>query len=282
MKTYLSSTYSLLCFFGFLLFLACNTSEKVAKPPTGSNNAKSCKLIQTDNDYKLICGQISQTIPVFVGFDLVELIDAKSIVLRYSSQHQVSFFDLYLEMKQDQFYSNKAILTYYDRMDPDDRKLSCTTELKVMLTAINSQQNVYEDKIVDNRENCKSQFDSVRSIEEIFSFYKDAAPEEIAEKGTGTDRMKHYIQKFNPDTDKLSQLNDIGYYLQQNKYHKEAMLLFEEVIKIDPKRTVAWLNKGDSELALNDDNKAKKSYDRYIELMKLSGKAGKIPKRLLK
>ncbi|OCL97661.1 hypothetical protein AAX29_01814 [Aliarcobacter thereius] len=79
----------------------------------------------------------------------------------------------------------------------------------------------------------------------------------------------------------LTQYNDIAYYLHQADANEEAIFLLEKIIEKYPNRIVAYLNLADAYIAINDKEKAKKNYKRYVELMKQDNKEEKIPKRVL-
>ena len=80
-------------------------------------------------------------------------------------------------------------------------------------------------------------------------------------------------------TKTLQKYNDIAYYLQQAKANDEAIFLLENIIEKFPNRTVAYLNLADAYDGKNETEKAKINYEKYISLMKKSGKENKIPKK---
>ncbi len=75
--------------------------------------------------------------------------------------------------------------------------------------------------------------------------------------------------------------NDTAYYLQQANANDEAIFLLEKIIEKYPNRTVAYLNLADAYIGINDKEKSKENYKKYIELMKQDNKEEKIPKRVL-
>lgn len=79
----------------------------------------------------------------------------------------------------------------------------------------------------------------------------------------------------------VQKYNDIAYYLQQKNANNEAIFLLEKIIKKFPNRTVAYLNLADAYDGINDKEKAKENYEKYINLMKQENKENKIPKRVL-
>jgi len=76
--------------------------------------------------------------------------------------------------------------------------------------------------------------------------------------------------------------NNIAYYLQKNGYHKEAILILQNVLERYSNRTVAYLNMADSLYELNKKDLAKSYYVNYTRWMKLNHKENKIPKRVFK
>lgn len=75
--------------------------------------------------------------------------------------------------------------------------------------------------------------------------------------------------------------NDIAYYLQQAQIYNEAICLLENIIQKEPTRVVAYLNLADSYWEINENKKAKKTYQNYIRLMKAQSKdVNKIPLRV--
>ena len=76
-------------------------------------------------------------------------------------------------------------------------------------------------------------------------------------------------------------LNDIAYFLEQSGNFHEASILLEKITGKFPEHTVAYVNLGDAYWGLKDTAKAKTAYEKYIDLMKKSGKEAKIPKRVL-
>lgn len=75
--------------------------------------------------------------------------------------------------------------------------------------------------------------------------------------------------------------NDIAYYLEKAKIYDEAIFILENIVKKEPTRIVAYLNLADAYWGLNNIEKAKESYRKYIELMKSQKKdLSKIPQRV--
>lgn len=75
--------------------------------------------------------------------------------------------------------------------------------------------------------------------------------------------------------------NDAAYNLIESKNFNEARIILLDIVNFSPDRVVAYLNLGDAQWGFDDNENAKKSYLKYISLMKSQGKnLNKIPKRV--
>ncbi|MBU0633004.1 tetratricopeptide repeat protein [bacterium] len=91
------------------------------------------------------------------------------------------------------------------------------------------------------------------------------------------------------ETQYIHLLNDYGFFLSETKErYKEALPIFKKVIKLSPKREVAYLNLGDlylKEYQNNKDEMDKKSiqsmYKKYIALRRIKNPIPKIPTRVV-
>jgi tetratricopeptide (TPR) repeat protein len=95
------------------------------------------------------------------------------------------------------------------------------------------------------------------------------------------DTMKSILNEIPLEIKTLQKYNDIAYYLQQANANDEAIFLLEKILEKFPNRTVAYLNLADAYNGLGNKEKAKKNYEKYINLMKQDNKEVKIPKRVL-
>lgn len=75
--------------------------------------------------------------------------------------------------------------------------------------------------------------------------------------------------------------NDLGFLLGEAGYYPESIELLNAVIANNPNRTVAYLNIADSYWAMNDKARAVEAYKQYASRMSVSGKASKIPARVV-
>ena len=89
------------------------------------------------------------------------------------------------------------------------------------------------------------------------------------------------FSKYSLENKTVQKYNDIAYYLQQANANEEAIFLLEKIIEKYPNRIVAYLNLADAYIGINDKEKAKENYKKYIELMKQDNKDERIPKRVL-
>lgn len=87
-------------------------------------------------------------------------------------------------------------------------------------------------------------------------------------------------QLFNYTKDDVLEINDVAFYLYQLGYYKDALRILDHVIELDPNRTVAYLNRADTYMALKNKVKAKKDYLTYYKKMNKLGLSNKIPKRV--
>jgi hypothetical protein len=93
--------------------------------------------------------------------------------------------------------------------------------------------------------------------------------------------IQYYLDRFPLSKKTVTYYNNIAYYLDKKEKEDLAIFLLEKIIKKFPTRVVAYLNLGDAYYK-TEDNRFKKMYKRYIELMKKKEKYNKIPKRVFK
>lgn len=79
----------------------------------------------------------------------------------------------------------------------------------------------------------------------------------------------------------IQEYNNIAFYLGENKKNNDAVFLLNKIIDKFPERVVAWLNIADIYWNLNNQEKAKNAYQKYLSLMKFQKKdLSKIPQRV--
>lgn len=81
----------------------------------------------------------------------------------------------------------------------------------------------------------------------------------------------------------VQKINDLAYFYskQKNINYDVLIQVYNDITSLYPNRTVAYLNLADAYDGKNETEKAKVNYEKYIDLMKKSGKETKIPKRVL-
>lgn len=105
----------------------------------------------------------------------------------------------------------------------------------------------------------------------------------ISYKSSIEDFFIEYPQTTNEkiNIENIEESNNIAYYLEQLGVYKESIVLLKEILVIQLDRVVAYLNLADAYWGLNNKGEAKKSYQKYISLMKNENKdLKKIPQRV--
>lgn len=103
----------------------------------------------------------------------------------------------------------------------------------------------------------------------------------IGYKSLSTDKLvyNYPIIDTYDKIDNLNLYNDIGFILYKNKSFDESIYILNKVIEKSPNRVVTYLNIADCYWELNEKEKAKENYLKYIQLMKDQKKnLKKIPK----
>jgi len=75
-------------------------------------------------------------------------------------------------------------------------------------------------------------------------------------------------------------LNDFGHLLQLIGQDEDAIKVFNEVVKADPKRASVYLNFADSQYSLKNNIKASEYYRTYKKMMETAGQTKLIPSRV--
>jgi hypothetical protein len=90
------------------------------------------------------------------------------------------------------------------------------------------------------------------------------------------------ILKNNPISEQnVTLYNDAALTLIESENFNEARIILLEVTSFSPDRVVAYLNLGDAQWGFDENNDAKKSYQKYLSLMKSQNKdLSKVPKRV--
>lgn len=141
-----------------------------------------------------------------------------------------------------------------DKWIPQEQSWNIKDEISNNINSSSKNPSITLNQLLEN-----SKTNQKVSIEDINDVLKN---EELNQK---------IVQKY----------NDIAYYLQQVNANDEAIFLLEKIIEKFPNRTVAYLNLADAYNGINNKDKAKENYEKYINLMEQDNKENKIPKRVL-
>ncbi|HEX8268465.1 MAG TPA: tetratricopeptide repeat protein [Flavobacterium sp.] len=94
-------------------------------------------------------------------------------------------------------------------------------------------------------------------------------------------RFAEYMAERPDEWHNIEALNNKAFYLAEVKYYATSVYILRQVLQKDPNRAVAWLNLADSLWELGNRDEARKSYNKYIMLIKNQKKdEKKIPKRV--
>lgn len=184
------------------------------------------------------------------GYNLIDVSENYKEILNYSNN----------SISLNLSYSSKERYPYYNKEKIINRLVE---------TGFCKKDEIIEGKIV-NLESVK-----VLSLEELMNKIKDN------DIKIDTYYIVNSFVKYPLTNKTVQKYNDIAYYLQQANANDEAIFILEKIIEKYPNRTVAYLNLADAYLGINDKEKAKENYKKYIELMKQDNKEEKIPKRVL-
>lgn len=139
-------------------------------------------------------------------------------------------------------------------------------------------------------------YDDIQALGNKLSFkFNDKAPiaylydskninfGKISYKSSNEDFFIAYPDTINENLniENIEESNNVAYFLEQLGAYKESIILLKEILIKQPDRLVAYLNLADAYWGLNNKGEAKKSYQKYIALMKSQGKdLKKIPQRV--
>jgi hypothetical protein len=150
--------------------------------------------------------------------------------------------------------------------------------------------NIYFEKVINKNLYFSANMQQITvrdSLNTIPVFYTDGTFLGLVKKTDtefGINLLENLYQKhfYSMEIIKdVTKWNDIGYYLEQGHFYSMATDILTEVLKINSNRVVAYLNLADAQWGNGDKSDAKKSYQKYVELMKSQGKdLKKIPQRV--
>ena len=145
--------------------------------------------------------------------------------------------------------------------------------------------NKIATKTLKNQESLKLKINNTNKFNDLFNKYKlannNSSVNNISEE-LNFDDLSEIILFIPISKDNIEKYNDFAYYLGLSKKgNNYSIFILKNIIKIYPTRTVAFLNLADSYYNVEEKNKAKTNYKKYISLMITQGKdLKKVPQRV--
>jgi len=154
------------------------------------------------------------------------------------------------------------------------------------VSSLKHTQKISESVIAESEEeSIYSMQDSVfynkkfnQTYNQYLQEYKDGKKDLILKYGLI--ETIEYFQYVPLTNENLVKFNDIAFFLCEAKKYQESIDILEIILRSHPNRTVAYINLGDAYWGIEEKEFAKQAYQKYIELMKASGKKSKIPERV--
>ncbi len=184
----------------------------------------------------------------------------------------------FISYAENSWMLNRTIFETSNWQEDHTKNYLCEVQQNIHLSKLNTQEGIKLLKQipkVDVRANkCEIKYKFEGTLEQFSTRFKEGSKKSV----TDVDRYKALLSKFNLSKENLILYNDIAYYLEKLNAYKESIFLLEKIINQFPNRTVAYINLGDAYWGVGEEQKAKETYNKYIVLMKSSGKEQKIPK----
>ncbi|WBV59849.1 tetratricopeptide repeat protein [Chryseobacterium camelliae] len=243
------------------------------------DNTPACKVTIQDRNIILNCDN-KQT----VYKDLI--INEMSVSTEFIQEKGNSFSLLYdlnasdtkIKEKYVFVYSQKGLTLAYKEVIKFGREGVSLNKLYFNHYAMNGK--TYED-IQSLGSDIHDNFNTSAPVNFLYDSQKRIFAKETY-RSTPEDLYINYPKVAKPSLEitNIETANNQAYALQQIGENYSSHALLEEIIKKSPERVVAYLNLADSYWDLNDKNKAKETYQKYISLMKSQKKeVSKIPER---
>lgn len=182
----------------------------------------------------------------------------------------------YKFIKDNWFLYKTSISTVEDDFIPTIQlkmnDLSYTVDGKTI-----NNQSIYKNEVEKLKQNAILSFSTYLNLLEMH--YKDKTLNKMESMGCEDIAEIIYFNAINENN--INDYNDFAYYTSFTKNGNiVSILLLKEIINTFPDRVVAYLNLADAYWAINNIEKAKEFYQKYIDLMKSQKKdISKIPQR---
>lgn len=180
-----------------------------------------------------------------------------------------------LSFISDQFFLTAMSSEYIDKTDFDVYSSHCEYNLINPLEIVSLNYKTLKKQFNSNHI-CKDRFLLNNTFESILNHIREVKNIDKPR----IPRMDYYFNEYPICRQTVQQYNDMAYYCEKGGNYKESIYILNKVLNQFPKRTVAYINLGDSYWGLKKTQKAHKAYNKYIELMRKSGKESRIPKRV--
>ena len=200
-----------------------------------------------------------------------------SIMLKYGDFSK--YYGSYMMHKYEilKFDSNQVSILSKKYADILDYKGNVTTDSGIIYPYITSSEiinKLFESGVCDEKNTIQSNIlkkNTIYTLDELNNLAKAGTYVSIGDILNTID--KHPVSNVN-----IFQYNDLGYYLYNGKHYDAAEFILEYLLQIFPKRTVAYLNLGDTYWSLGKTSDAQRMYRNYTYFMNQNNKSNKIPK----
>ncbi len=221
-------------------------------------------------------------LPDIIGYEDFNIYrnDYKQIIIKYSSSSHVSSILMFIDLtKKDLFLVKHLVLVSpCQTCDPFTIK---TYEVPLN-TILNKEdksdffENLIDEQLLSNEILSRKLTEDI-NLNELLEYSSNIQKLECA---VSSELLERVIKAQPILTSNVTNYNNLAFYLLRGKAFVQSSFLLERIIALFPNRTVAYINLGDAYWGLKQMSKAKKAYQKYISLMKASGKEAKIPKRV--
>ena len=258
----------------FILILGINTYAEILQDGLYSTDDKCIEIKIKDGSYLIENYYTFEDKKVIKQGKLIEdengiIFDGLKSIFYYDENYGEEAYNVFAEITENKSFK---IQNYGNSMNPYIVFSQCGEEKFLYFLLIENDLDYIKDEIFNNT-NLFIQNTSL-TINQLLENSK------INQKIL-IENIKEILKNEPLNTKTLTQYNDIAYYLQQADANEEAIFLLEKIIEKYPNRIVAYLNLADSYNGINNKEKAKENYNKYISLMKQDNKEDKIPKRVL-
>lgn len=268
-----------------LLLQACNGSGQTKEKSEKSKTDVEYSIRMTDD--KLIIKSADSSVVYNSGnlirnYDLLNTFFYKGSGNDFFLVYQNNASTTKTQSTYHLFVNNKHLnLISKEQVNLNGDDISIAKNYIIPINVTSMDYETMDEKVIINNKNSIVSGDKLKSN----VFFNDENAFELTFKYKPEDFFTDYpVNVLKISTIKLQNIeksNDIAYYLEEAKIYDEAIFILENIIKKEPVRVVAYLNLADAYWGLENIEKAKNNYEKYISLMKNQKKdLSKIPQRV--